>query len=156
METYRYRSLAAEILKKSIQSLLIRFPKAKVICMGDFNDTPTDDSLVKILEAKLSDNPQLKGEMINLSSGWMSNEIQTIKSKFSWEVFDQFMVSDYFLEKNKCFEYRNAEIFKAAFLLEPDVSFGGFKPKRTYVGFRYQEGFSDHLPVLLRLQLLDH
>ena len=156
METQRYRGLAATILKKSIQDLLIRFPKAKIICMGDFNDTPTDDSLAKILEAKASDNPEQGGEVINLSSEWMSGEIQTIKSKYSWDVFDQFMVSDYFLEKNTCFEFLKVEIFKAGFLLETDVAFGGFKPKRTYVGFKYQEGFSDHLPVLLRIQLLNH
>ncbi len=156
METIRYRRLAAETLKKSVQSLLLRYPKAKIICMGDFNDTPTDDSLAKILEAKESDNPVLKGELINLSAGWVSNEIQTIKSKYSWDVFDQLIVSDYFLEKSECFEFRNAEIFNAGFLLEPDIKFGGVKPKRTYVGFKYQEGFSDHLPVLLRLELLNY
>lgn len=156
METLRCRRLAAEVLKKSIQGLLTRFPKAKIICMGDFNDTPIDDSLVKILEAKTSDNRDLDGELINLSSGWIANEIQTIKSKFSWDVFDQFIVSDYFLGKNKCFEFLKTEIFKAGFLLETDVAYGGVKPKRTYVGFKYQEGFSDHLPVLLRIQMLDH
>jgi hypothetical protein len=156
METQKYRKLAAEVLKKSIQGLFIRFPKAKIICMGDFNDTPTDDSLVKTLKAKSSGNPELKGELINLSSGWMADEIQTIKSKYSWEVFDQFMVSDYFLGKNNCFEFLKAEIFKARFLLEADLAFGGVKPKRTYVGFKYQEGFSDHLPVLLQVQFLHH
>ena len=156
METLRYRSLAAETLKKSIQNLFAQYPKAKIICMGDFNDTPTDDSFAKIIEAKESDNPELKGEMINLSAAWISNEIQTIKSKYSWEVFDQFIVSDYFLAENRCFKFRNAEIFKAGFLLEPDTKFGGVKPKRTYVGFKYQEGFSDHLPVLLRVGLLNH
>ncbi len=156
METLRYRGLAAETLKISVQNLFDRYPKAKVICMGDFNDTPTDDSLEKILGAKESDNHDLNGEMINLSSGWNSDEIQTIKSKFSWEVFDQFIVSDYFLQRNNCFEFQKAEIFKAGFLLEPDSKYGGVKPKRTYVGFKYQEGFSDHLPVLLRVQLLNH
>ena len=156
METQKYRKLAAEILKKSIQSLLIRFLCAKIICMGDFNDTPIDESLFKTLEAKSSDNPELKREVINLSSGWMSNDIKTIKSKYNWEVFDQFLVSDYFLDKNKCYEFLKAEIFKAGFLLESDTKFGGVKPKRTYVGFKYQEGFSDHLPVLLWLKLLDH
>jgi len=156
METLRYRSLAAETLKKSVQNLFARYPKAKIICMGDFNDTPTDDSLAKVLGAKQSDNQELKGELINLSSGWISGEIQTIKSKYSWEVFDQFIVSDYFLEKNRCFEFRKAEIFNAGFLLEPDTKFGGVKPRRTYVGFKYQQGFSDHLPVLLRVELLNH
>jgi len=156
METLRYRGLAAETLKRSVQNLFDRYPNAKVICMGDFNDTPTDDSLAKILGAKESDNLDLNGELINLSSGWNSDEIQTIKSKFSWEVFDQFIVSDYFLQRNNCFDFQKAEIFKAGFLLEPDSKYGGVKPKRTYVGFKYQEGFSDHLPVLLRVQLLNH
>ena len=156
METMRYRSLAAETLNKSVQKLFDKFPNAKIICMGDFNDTPTDDSLVKIVGAKKSDNPEEKGEMINLSYGWKSNEIQTIKSNYSWEVFDQFIVSDYFLETKECFEFRDADIFKPQFLLEPDIKFGGVKPKRTYVGFKYQEGFSDHLPVLLRVRLLNH
>ena len=79
METIRYRALAAETLRKSVKGLLLRFPSAKIICMGDFNDTPTDDSLAKILEAKASDNPDIKGELINLSTRWVSNEIQTIK-----------------------------------------------------------------------------
>ena len=156
METLRYRSLAAETLKRSVLNLFSRYPKAKIICMGDFNDTPTDDSLAKILEAKQSDNQKLKGELINLSSGWISGEIQTIKSKYSWEIFDQFIVSDYFLDENRCFVFREAEIFKAGFLLESDTKFGGVKPKRTYIGFKYQEGFSDHLPVLLRVKLLNH
>lgn len=156
METKKYRGLAAKTLKKSVQSLFARFPAAKIICMGDFNDTPADESLVKILEAKESDTSELKGEMINLSAGWVSNEIQTIKSKYTWDVFDQLIVSDYFLKENDCFEFRKAEIFNASFLLEQDVVFGGFKPKRTYIGFKYQEGFSDHLPVLLRVQLLNH
>jgi hypothetical protein len=156
METYRYRRLAAETLRKSIQNLFAQYPKAKIICMGDFNDTPTDDSLSKTLGAKQSDNPSSKGELINLSARWISDEIQTIKSKFSWEVFDQFIVSDYFFTKNRCFEFQKSEIFKADFLLESDMKFGGVKPKRTYVGFKYQEGFSDHLPVLLRIELLNH
>jgi len=156
METIRYRSLAAKTLNESIQNLYAQYPKAKIICMGDFNDTPTDDSLAKILAAKESDNPDIKGELINLSSGWVSSEIQTIKSKYSWDIFDQLIVSDYFFDKNECFDFRNAEVFKAGFLLEPDIKFGGVKPKRTYVGFKYQEGFSDHLPVLLRFELLNH
>ncbi len=153
METQRFRDFAAKTLRKSVQSVFSRFPKAKIICMGDFNDTPIDDSLFKILEAKTSDNPDSKGELINLSSEWESDEIQTIKSKYNWEVFDQMIVSDYFLEGNNCFEFRGAEIFKAGFLLESDFKFGGQKPKRTFIGFKYQEGFSDHLPVLLHVEL---
>ena len=37
------------------------------------------------------------------------------------------------------------------FLMEADKTYGGMKPWRTYVGDYYKGGFSDHLPLLLRL-----
>ena len=33
------------------------------------------------------------------------------------------------------------------FLLTKDEKYGGMQPFRTYVGMKYQEGYSDHLPV---------
>jgi endonuclease/exonuclease/phosphatase family metal-dependent hydrolase len=144
--------MAAMTLKTSIQKVLSQQSKAKVVCMGDFNDTPADESLTTVLEAKQSDTDK-HGELINLSAPWTSYDIQTIKSKYRWEVFDQFIVSDYFLTPNECCQFKDSEIFKAPFLLEPDISYGGVKPKRTYIGYRYNNGFSDHLPVLLRFSL---
>ena len=156
METEKLRKLAAETLRKSIMELQMKFPKAKIICMGDFNDSPADESIVRFLGAKKVDNPSMAGELVNLSAEWVNDPVQTIKGQYTWEVFDQLLVSDYFLEKNDCYESPKAEILKAEFLLEPDVKFGGVKPRRTYVGFKYQEGFSDHLPVVLRVRSLNH
>lgn len=152
METQKYRRYAAEALKASVLKLQSEHRKAKVICMGDFNDTPSDESLVKVLNARQTDSA-IDGELVNLSAPWTSNDIQTIKSKYRWEVFDQFIVSDYFLSPNECCQFLGCEIFKAAFLLEPDAAYGGVRPKRTYLGYRYNNGFSDHLPVLLRFSL---
>jgi hypothetical protein len=156
METEKYRMLAAEILKANIRSLKETYSNPKIICMGDFNDSPKDVSLVKGLEAREINNPDISGELVNLSSRWLQEPIKTIKGQYSWEVFDQWIVSDQFIEERGCFEFTKAEIFAADFLLEPDMKFGGVKPKRTYVGYKYQDGFSDHLPVLLRFKLLDH
>jgi len=156
LETIRFRRLAAETLMKAIRLLKSRFPDAKIVCMGDFNDTPADESIVGVLDVKAADNPMIKGELINLSVAWHSNPVKTIKSQYSWEVFDQWIVSDNFTKGNGCIKFLKAEIFNAGFLLEPDIKFGGVKPKRTYVGYKYREGFSDHLPILLRIQILDH
>lgn len=156
MKTVKYRKLAAETLKNSVIELKQRFPKPKIICMGDFNDSPADESIVRFLDARKADNPSLEGELVNLSALWINDPVQTIKSQFAWEVFDQIIVTDYFLDKNDCFDLPKAEILKTEFLLEPDVKFGGVKPRRTYVGFKYQEGFSDHLPVVLRVRNLNH
>ena len=156
METIRYRKLAAETLKEAVGHMRSRIPSAKIVCMGDFNDTPTDESIAVYLGAKEADDPAIKGELVNLSFGWQANPVKTIKSQYKWEVFDQYIVSDNFLENKGCIRFLNAEIFDAGFLLEPDIKFGGVKPKRTYVGYKYREGFSDHLPVLLRVQMSDH
>ncbi len=156
METVRLRNLAAESLKTSVQKVFDEYPKAKIICMGDFNDTPEDESLAGVLKSAKSDNHEIEGELINLSFGWMTKPVQTLKNLYSWQVFDQLIVSDYFLTDSNFMKSIKAEIFDAPFLLEPDKKYGGVKPKRTYVGFKYQDGFSDHLPVLLKFQLLNH
>jgi hypothetical protein len=43
-------------------------------------------------------------------------------------------------------------ILQNNFLLEPDATYNGVKPFRTYNGFRYTGGFSDHLPVFIEIQ----
>ena len=155
METIVFRKLAAETLDKSIQELFARYPKAKIICMGDFNDTPEDESLRMVLKAGKTDHTELLGEMVNLSYNWMSLPVQTLKNGYSWQVFDQWIVSDYLIRNTVGMKYTGAEIFAPPFLLEPDKKYGGVRPKRTYVGFKYQEGFSDHLPILLKCRMSD-
>lgn len=46
------------------------------------------------------------------------------------------------------------EIFDAPFLLIPDKTFGGQKPRRTFVGPRYAGGVSDHLPIVITIKYL--
>ena len=152
METQKFRILAATILKVNIQRLYKAYKNPKIICVGDFNDSPKDDSIEKILDAKKTNHPEEDGELINLSFPWTSKSVKTIKHQFTWEVFDQWIVSDYFLEENVCFDFSSADIFDADFLLQPDTKFGGVKPKRTYSGFKYMGGFSDHLPIVLRIK----
>lgn len=152
METVRYRKLAANKLKEAIENLYLHYPKARIICMGDFNDEPNDVSLKEVLGAIPDRNSFPDGKMINLSAAWSSCSVKTLKNQYIWQIFDQWIVSDYFLENRSGLRFLEAKILDDHFLLEPDLKFGGFKPKRTYVGFTYQEGFSDHLPIVLRVE----
>ena len=153
METMPYRKLAAKVLGKSIHELLVKYPRAKIICMGDFNDTPDDESLRVVLKAGKINDPEVKGELVNLSAVWTSLPVQTLKNGYIWQVFDQWIVSDYLIENTLGLNFISAKIFSAPFLLERDTKYGGVKPKRTYVGYKHQEGFSDHLPILLRCRM---
>ena len=46
----------------------------------------------------------------------------------------------------------DAYINDADFLLEEEPQYGGFRPRRTFRGFRYQRGYSDHLPLVVRFR----
>lgn len=152
METNRSRELAARTLKNAVGERVSKMPSAKMICMGDFNDTPEDESVKKILQATQIQSLSGPGDLINLSAQWKNKAVQTIKSGYSWQAFDQWIVSANFITDTTCCSNIKAEIFSPEFLLEPDKKFGGVKPRRTYNGFSYQEGFSDHLPILLRFR----
>ena len=40
------------------------------------------------------------------------------------------------------------------FLTEADKKHGGVKPRRTFIGPRYNAGLSDHLPIIVSFNLL--
>lgn len=145
METRENRILAASCLKQLTDSLQKMDDKSNIICMGDFNDQPQDESLSETLGASLI--REGSSTLVNLSADWAKEKIGTIKHEHEWAIFDQFIVTENL--RARC----DAFIYSEKFLLEEDRRFSGFKPFRTYVGFKYNGGFSDHLPVLLKLNL---
>ena len=64
-----------------------------------------------------------------------------------WQSIDHVFVSPVLLD-----HVEQAYINDLPFLLEEDKKYGGAKPLRTYNGMRYQKGFSDHLPLVVRLR----
>ena len=75
----------------------------------------------------------------------------TLKYGSQWNIFDQAIVSQPLLKKtNKLGIVNNkAHVFDAGFLLEKDEKNLGIKLNRTYSGFKYIGGYSDHLPVYI-------
>jgi hypothetical protein len=148
------RALAARVLRKSIDSIYQEHPRPKMIIMGDFNDEPTDKSIQENLQT-VYPGTETPGEIINLSyPETLADTSGTLKYHGQWFVFDQFMVSDYLLETDQGYSCKpeNLSVFRAGFLLEDDDKGYGKKPYRTYIGYRYNGGFSDHLPVVLDLK----
>ena len=137
-----------------VRSIQRRFNQPKIIITGDFNDQPEDESLSINLKAQSPEKQPAKNNLYNLSLQWMEDDIQTIKHQSQWNVFDQFIVSGSLLNnRNKvytCPEF--AHIIKLPFLVVKDDRYGNVKLNRTYYGYKYNGGFSDHLPVLLKLR----
>jgi len=70
-------------------------------------------------------------------------------------MIDQIIVSDKLLNcSNGLFTgVLNLKVFKPDFLMIKDSKYPGYSPLSTYRGYKYQGGFSDHLPVLLDLMV---
>ncbi len=154
LETQRDRKIAAKRLRAKVEELFKTFTNPKIIILGDFNDQPSDESIVQFLMAKRAENKIENEALYNLSYNWSSDNRGTLKYQSQWSVFDQIIVTGNLLNAGAGYTTKseNATIIKHPFLFEKDEKFGGKKPKRTYYGYQYQGGFSDHLPVLLRLE----
>jgi hypothetical protein len=71
----------------------------------------------------------------------------------TWEMIDQIIVSDPLLTSDIGIytDPKFLRIFKPDFLLKKDAKYPGSSPFSTYKGYKYQGGYSDHLPLLLDL-----
>ena len=111
-------------------------PQAKVVVVGDFNDY-ADSPALQYLEAGGLTNITRQAHGRHGAEG-------TYRYQGRWQSIDHVLVSGALLPT-----VSRAFVNDAPFLLEEDKKYGGVKPLRTYNGYRYQRGFSDHLPLVV-------
>ena len=148
MATKHKRNFAASVLKSKIDSISQVNPAASIIAMGDFNDYPSDESMQNILSAKKDTSDLEKTDLVNLI--WQFEKTSgTNKYQGEWHILDQFIISQSLLNQtSKLFtQFYLAQIFSESWLLENETNGLGQKPYRTYSGFKYLGGYSDHLPI---------
>lgn len=119
------RQAAKQVLQQAVDSVYGVEPNAKIIVMGDMN---SEDLRIRGLK-----DERMKGE-------------GTHKYQGRWTFLDHFYVSP------AIDSISEARVYDAEWIQETDEKYMGLKPKRTYNGFRYQNGYSDHLPIILRVR----
>lgn len=124
------RMMAMQALARSVDSLVVA-GQTNIVAMGDFNDVPGSEAF-SIMD----------GRMLNLGLGIREG---SIRYQGDWQLIDNFLVSPQLGGKT------GMEVLRPPFLSERDRQYPGDKPRRTYVGPRYNGGVSDHLPVRLNL-----
>jgi len=145
--------LAAERLREAVASLVISKVdsiqaaaggKASVIVTGDFNSTPSEAVMLKLAE---------ESGMANLSAATAKNEKGSYRYRGLWEMIDQVLVSDFMVNGGGEFitSPDDFSVFDASFLLEDDPDYPGKRPLATYRAYKWEGGYSDHLPVLVRI-----
>ena len=128
------------VMERIVGAIHLLPPDAKVIVAGDFNDYADSSSLQYLEEHGLHN---VTKDVVG-SHGAKG----TYRYKGRWQSIDHVLVSTVL-----CDSVAQTFVHDAPFLLEEDKKYGGFKPFRTYNGYRYQRGFSDHLPLVVRFCL---
>lgn len=125
------RFVAKSVIQHQVDSILSLQPHAYIVVMGDMNNNPQED---------------IQG-VNNMMMNWKGVGDGTHKHQGTWSFLDQFYVSSALRTQ------ASARIFSPEWLLEQDEKYLGYRPKRTFIGFRYHAGYSDHLPIVLRLDM---
>ena len=150
-----YRLQAASCLKQAADSVRSVRQRPNIVITGDFNDYPSDRSLREVLGAsRLGEDEVSCGRFYNLMDGKPGG---TYRYKGEWNILDQMIVGGELLQDSSSVrtDYGKARILSFPFLLEEDETYGGETPFRMYRGMRYHGGYSDHLPLLLELEIDD-
>lgn len=138
------RIAAAETNRNIINVIKEKEMNPKIIIMGDFNDDPTNKSVHKHLVQDDFFNP--------MESLLDTEKLGSLTYNGKWNLFDQIIFSQNFLEKKENELYfKHAEVFNKKWF---KIFKGKLKgsPFRTYIGPWYQGEFSDHFPVYAFLQ----
>ena len=136
------RRAASDALKYKCDSILEADTKAKIVAMGDFNDTPDAPTITAL------------NNLVNVTYELYKKGKGSIKYRGAWELIDQILVSRNLLAQSGASQTlisSGVSIYSPPYLLEKDGTYSGMKPKRTYIGPRYNGGVSDHLPVILKI-----
>lgn len=143
------RIAAAKVNKRIADSLLRKDARAKIFIMGDMNDNPTDKSVADGLEAS-STRKDKKGYLYNPWADIHRSGQGTSVYHKQWDHFDQLIISGAAVE-GKGLHLKEADIFDETYIRNPDYGADGY-PYRSFNGKRWNNGYSDHFPVVLYLQ----
>ncbi|MGZ3900335.1 MAG: endonuclease/exonuclease/phosphatase family protein [Bacteroidia bacterium] len=150
-ETEPRRLHAAKVARAQIDEILKTNKDAKIILMGDLNDTPKNYSVLNILKANSNPNKD-NDELLNPYFNFEKIGDGTHIDQAEWHVFDNIILSTAFMQnKGLSFKPNSAFILKKDFVLFKNYKTGFIKPNRTYGGDKYFNGYSDHLAVYITL-----
>lgn len=150
------RSLGAEIVYKHAARLQEQYPGIKIVVMGDMNDDPFDDSMVKYLHGQETIAEVNPDDYFNPYLSMIKNGFGTLCYRDVWSIFDQELVN-YNLAAApdggyrilpSCQDKYYGNTFNAPFLIQQSGKYKNY-PFRTFSGSEFIGGYSDHFPTFI-------
>jgi len=145
------RLIAAQTLRKAVDSVLAINPKANIVMLGDFNDDPNNRSIKKILLA--NDDDQKKNTLVNTSEPTFKKGYGTLAFNGAWNLFDQVLISSSLNDRTGVdYSPGSFTVFAQRWMIVESGKYKGM-PARTFSsGVFNPEGYSDHFPVFIVLK----
>ena len=138
--TAQLRRIQAEQLVHCMDSVNAVRAKSTIMAVGDFNDQSTGFSLEPLRTARIGGDTLIP---VDPDGGEGS-----YKYHGQWSNIDQVLVSR---SLHHCLT--GVSILRLPQLVTEDPVYGGIKPDRTYEGYLYRGGLSDHMPLVIELTL---
>ena len=145
------RAAAAAVCKIQLALIEKNTPNAKTIVMGDLNDDPISPSITRVLNAKARVQDVKEGDVYNPWAELYNKGIGTLAYNDCWSLFDQILLTYPWLNKQQDgFFFYKQFVFNKEFMTENRGVRKGY-PMRTWDGFIYRGGYSDHYPSYIVL-----
>lgn len=145
------RMVAGTTLRKVLDSLQKTQKTSPIIIMGDFNDEPSDSSLMYALGADTTFPGNANQPLYNPFAKLQHQGKGSYNFRGEQNLLDQIILSKGFMQNDSEFAIQEMGIFSEEWMMYKR-SDGTLAPSRTYSGNRYYGGYSDHLPVYLNLR----
>lgn len=142
------RISAAEVLKRSLDTLAATSQKSNVIILGDFNDEPNNESVEQYLGAKdFNCDSASNSFLVNLAYKNFSNKEGSYLFGGKFDMIDQIIISTTFLDGEHLeYECNSFDVIKPPFMISQKGNRKGGAIS-TFNGSIYIGGYSDHYPV---------
>jgi len=148
-QTQEKRDAARTTLLHIADSIATARQSPHIIIMGDMNENPqqhiltSESSFVNLMYPLYQEMLRSPG-----ASG-------THKYQGQWSLIDHFIVHPALMQSHSSLIIPQAPVvFSLPFMLTDDITHQGQRPLRSYYGYRYEGGYSDHLPIIIDLHIV--
>ena len=135
MRSRPFRNAVAREIRLLADSIRTVSANAKIVVAGDFNDYSSSESIMMLCSNGFTE--------VSADATGSHGAKATYKYRGEWRSLDHVLVSRSMLENVK-----ECRVHDDTFLLVEDKKYGGVQPRRNYLGPRWLDGFSDHLPLV--------
>lgn len=149
------RIFVASVLRNICDSISKSNPSQSYLLMGDFNDEPINKSIDSVVAAKGNANDlKQPGDIFNAMYNLKMSGQGSLQYKKEWNMLDQVMMNKTLVDctRKVCYKNGSATIYKPDWMQETEEKYKG-TPFRTFGGNKYLNGYSDHFPVYVILEI---